>query len=310
MTNLDSLADLATCSPGDQVSFAALVTDIKLQTTTTGKDYARLYIRDDKAAISIPFWNDTVESLQTAYELDKIYSFTAYTDVYKNSICLKKILSATEILDETINRRIKQFMYKHATPENIAIILAAVNSLKDTPYGPYLTAIYGEGTEDDPLFEKLKRSYASINHHDNYPGGYLNHVGGMLHIAGMLNKKYLGFRCESQWLVDWKFITAAIMLHDIGKLQTYVDLTDYTIRFNEKCLLDHNKIGVGMLYMINDKLPEDKRCSYEIFQQLNYTICYHDTVDKPYEHKRMEDVLISYIDGLESTLAIACSLEV
>lgn len=41
-----------------------------------------------------------------------------------------------------------------------------------------------------------------------------------------------------------------------------------------------------------------------------YTICYHDTLDKLYEHKRVEDKIISYIDGLEATLAVSCSLEV
>ena len=310
MKELNSLAELGECSPGDQVSFIALLTDIKSQQTKGQKEYARLYFRDDKAAISIPLWNNTVDTVGDAYVPDTIYSVIGVTKDYQGQILVDRILSTTIVSDPQITKRLMQHMYKHATDANIQLILCAVQKLKDTPYGPYISAIYGDGTLEDEKFQGLLKAYASINYHDNYPGGFINHIGDMLHIAGMVKSKFLTFRCEDVWTINWQFITAAIMLHDIGKLQTYKSLTAYTVRFRDDCMLDHNKVGVGMLYCIDQSLVPEKRCEYKLFQRLAYTICYHDDKDKLLTHKNLEDKIISYIDGLDATLSVACSLEV
>lgn len=310
MKELKTLAELSECSPGDQVSFIALLVDIKSQNTKDGREYVRLYFRDDKAAISVPLWNNTLEGAKDAYLIDTIYCIVGVTKEYQGNILLDRILSATIVSDEHITKRLKQHLYKRASEENIDFILKAINGLKETPYGPYVTAIYGDGTKEDERFTALLKAYASINYHDNYPGGFINHIGDMLHIAGTLKTKFLTYRCEDVWNVDWQYITAAIMLHDIGKLQTYTAVTDYTIRFKDDCVLDHNTIGVGMLYQINSHLPEEQRCDYKTFQHLAYTICYHDDKDKLLSHKRLEDKIIAYIDGLDATLAVACSMEV
>ena len=310
MREIQTLAELNECSPGEQVSFVALLTDIKSQATKDNREYARLYFRDDKAAISIPLWNSTAEAAQEAYAIDGIYCVIGTTREYQGNITIDRILSTKPVDDEKIKKRLMQHMYKHATDENIDLILKAIAALRDTPYGPYIRAVYGEGTIEDEKFQSLLKAYASINYHDNYPGGFINHIGDMLHIAGSLKTKFLTYRCEDVWSIDWQFITAAIMLHDIGKLQTYSSVTEYTIRFRDDCTLDHNRIGVGMLYAIDESLPTEQRCDYKIFQQLAYTICFHDDKDKLLLHKRLEDKVISYIDGIDATLAVACNLEV
>lgn len=309
MIDLQSLATLAEVSPGEQVTFLALVTDIKLQTTATGKEYSRVYLRDDKASVSVPLWDTSLDTAKEMLTIDKIYSFGAITDTYKNATVIKKFISFTEVTDETVTRRLKQHMYKNAVDNNVGLIYATIDKLKTTGYYPYLAAVYGK----DPTSEQavqMKLAFASINHHDNYPGGLVNHIGGMLRIAAHIRNTYLTGRCEKVWDIDWAYVMAAIMLHDIGKLETYSQVTQYTVRFKDDCTLDHNKIGVGILYRIHECIPEESRLPDNVFFQLAYTICYHDTLDKLYEHKRVEDKIISYIDGLEATLAVSCSLEV
>lgn len=310
MKELKSLAELGECTAGEQITFLALLTDIKSMATKDQREYTRLYFRDDKAAVSVPLWSSSLEAVQEAYTIDTIYSIIAVVKEYQGSIMVDRLLSTTVVTDEQVAKRLKQHLYKHATDENIKFILGTVQKLHNTPYGPYIEHIYGDGSIEHPKFQELLKAFASINYHDNYPGGFINHVGGMLHIAGSLKTRYLTYRCEDIWNVDWQYVTAAVMLHDIGKLHTYSSVTDYMIRFKSDCLLDHNKIGVGMLYSIHYELPQSQQCDYALFQQLAYTICYHDDKDKLLTHKRAEDKIISYIDGLDATLAVTCSMEV
>lgn len=309
MITLQTLADLAEVSSGEQVTFSALVVDIKTQVTSTNKEYTRVYLRDNKDAISVPLWDTSLATAKDIYHIDDIYSFGAITDTYNGRTTIKKIISATPLTDEASLKRMKQHMFKKALNTNIDLIYITIDKLKTTKYFPYLAAIYGDNSECEQA-QALCNAYASINHHDNYPGGFINHVGGMLRIAAHIRNTYLTGRCESIWDIDWVYVMSAILLHDIGKLETYEPITKYTIRFKDDCLLDHNVIGVGMLYRIHEHLNEEDHLSEKDFQQLAYTIRAHDTVDKPYEHKRIEDRVISYIDGLEATLAVACTLEV
>lgn len=309
MIELASLAELANVPYGEQVAFIALVVDVKQQVTSTNKTYSRVYLRDDKEAVSVPLWDTSLEVAKEQYKIDEIYAFGATTDTYNQKTVIKKFISHSKIEDPVVTRRLKQHMFKKATENNINLIYTTLDRLKPTKYYKYLTAIYGESIEDikqSPILD----AFASINHHDNYPGGYINHVGDMLRIAGLVRNNYLLGRCEKVWRLDWPYIMSAIMLHDIGKLETYTNVTKYTVRFRDDCLLDHNRIGVGMLYRIHSCIEEPERLSEQEFQRLAYTISYHDDGTKLYEHKRLEDKIISYIDGLEATLAEACVLEV
>lgn len=308
MIELNSLADLANVPSGEQVTFTALVVDIKQQVTSTNKNYTRIYLRDDKEAISVPLWDTSLETAKAQFNIDDIYAFAAITDTYNQKTVIKKFISYNKVDDSAIMRRMKQHMFKQATDNNIKLIFATLDRLKSTKYYKYLTAIYGENKED-MIQSSLIDAFASINHHDNYPGGYINHVGDMLRIAGLIRNNYLLGRCEKVWRLDWPYIMSAIMLHDIGKLETYTNVTKYTIRFKDDCLLDHNRIGVGMLYRIHNGIEEQDRLNEQEFQRLAYTISYHDDSTKLYEHKRLEDKIISYIDGLEATLAESCVLE-
>ena len=141
MISLNSLAELSDVKAGEQISVSALLTDMKVLTTANGKDYVRLYLRDDKSATSVPLWNDTLESASNAYTVNEVYCITASTQDYQNKTVIQKLLSATKITDEIIIKRLKQHMFKYADKTCIATVLAAVKAQQSTPFGPYLAAV-------------------------------------------------------------------------------------------------------------------------------------------------------------------------
>lgn len=308
MVTISRLKELEQCSPGEQVMFTAYLANMKKQFTKDNTEYTRLYFRDSQDSMSVPIWDTRFDTAKEMYKLDTVLSIVASTRSYNNATVVDRILSCKAVTDEKVIRELTKQLYREATPFCIDLVRRAVNSLVGTMYEPYIMAIYGE-SNDSPEFTQLMKSYASINHHDNYPGGLLNHVGGMLLLEAETKKNYLSGRCENAWDVDWQYITAGILMHDIGKLQTYNKVSEFVVEFREDCTLDHNTIGVGMLYGIHNSIARDKRMSEADFQKLAYTICYHDSSDKLYTHKRNEDKIISYIDGLESTLAISVSVK-
>lgn len=309
MTILKSLAEINVSEPNSRVSFIALVVDIKLQTTKNLKEYARLYIRDDNNVTqTVPFWDSTLESVKQNYKIDSVYEFVVTLKDYQGKCVIDKINSAEEVTDNAVIQRFKSFLFLHPTEFNSSIILAAVKQLKGTIFEPYLEKIYGDGTVAHPAFQRLMHAFASINHHDNYPGGLINHIGGMLYLASFLQKNYLMGRCESIWNIDWLYVTVGILVHDIGKLETYDNITDYTVRFKDDCTLNHNILGVSIFYSIHNSLPVEKQMPYNTLMRLLYTIQNHDNIDRLYTHKYIEDKIISYIDGLDSSLAVACKL--
>lgn len=306
MIELKSIEEIQQIQSESAASIILYLVDIKEQQTSAGTPYSRLYFRDKKNAISVPLWNVSLDAAKSAYKPDTVYRLFVTVGQYKDNMTIKRIASAEEVTDPQVIRVYKPHLFKSATALNCKLIVAAVGSLRNTVYYPYLVGVYGD---KDVLPDTILHAYASINYHDSYPGGFVNHIGGMLTIASKIKENYLPGRCEQVWNVDWQYIMAGILLHDIGKLQTYTPVTEATVRFKDTCLLDHNVIGVGMMYSIHDSLDMASRMPEGVFQQLAYTICYHDNIDKLYTHKRLEDKIISYIDGLEATLAVACDLK-
>lgn len=306
MIELNSIEDIQQVPSESTASIVLFLVDIKEQQTSAGAPYSRLYFRDKKDAISVPLWNVSLDAAKSAFKIDTVYKLYVTIGEYKDSMTIKRIASSEEITDPKILKAYKPHLYKNASSRNCDLIVAAIKFLKASPYYPYLVGVYGEG---NTLPDIILRAYASINHHDNYPGGFVNHIGGMLAIVSKIKEAYLAGRCEEVWSVDWQYVMAGILLHDIGKLETYDPVTDVTVRFKDTCLLDHNIVGVGMLYSIHNSLPEKERLSEEMFQRLSYTIYNHDRLEKLYTHKHLEDKIIAYIDGLEATLAIACDLK-
>lgn len=308
MKTLKSLAELPQCDSGEQVVFTAYISNVREFFTTEGKPYSRVYFRDRNTTVNVPLWNIPIDTACNIYAIDTVVCVLATTKSYNGGIVIDKITSATEVTDPDIVAEYTKFLFRTATESNKDLVDKNIKVLTDTKYGPYVAAFYGTGRGSEQ-FSRIEQAFASINHHDNYPGGLLNHVGGMLRIATDIKHTYLQGRCEKKWAVDWEYIAAAILLHDIGKLETYDRVTKYVVEFKKDYMLDHNTGGVGMLYAVHYGLPAEHRLSDKELQELAYTIRYHDDIDKLYAHKRMEDKLVSCIDGLEANLAVSLELE-
>lgn len=320
MIFLNNLKDLSTCPLKEQVAFSALVTNVKELPKSSAKPntsstYVRVYLRDMEDSVSFPLWNSSLADAQDAFKIDTAYEFICTLKDF-NGPCIDSVVSYTEITDSEKLKLLKPHLFKSLSEENAAFIGSVISSLATSKYGPYIKALYGDGNDttytfDTSLFPDkvcLYSAFASINRHDNYAGGFINHVIGMLKLALFAKSKYLAGRSESTLKLDWQYILAAVLLHDVGKPLTYNNVNDHLIEFRSDCKLDHNLMGVALLSEIHSRIVPELQLPYEDLQNLLYIIKYHDDIDKIYRHRRAEDNVIALLDGMDSILASAAKL--
>lgn len=136
-----------------------------------------------------------------------------------------------------------------------------IGQIKNNPLRNFLCSIF---SSDKPLLWQFMESAGSRHHHHAWPGGLAYHT---IH-AARLGKSISDSYNARDIKIDTDLVIAGILLHDIGKIGTYIpDGVDekgkVKYKHNESALLHHH-IPIG--YAMIDKLIEKYNvwgCDYE-----------------------------------------------
>lgn len=155
---------------------------------------------------------------------------------------------------------------------------------------------------NSPTMEKLYELYynspASLNHHDNYKGGYIVHVAGILDIIDKLEEIYRvneSYRFVGIAGIDFDYLRALAYLHDCGKPYTYRVVNGSHI-WNVDNVLGHEQQGVYLVLQSNSSRMIDK----SFLQKLIKGILEHMS---PTRSNIPEINLFRNIDNIESCFA-------
>lgn len=154
-------------------------------------------------------------------------------------------------------------------------------------------------------YERFVNSPASLKHHDNYSGGYVAHISGMLMIVDNLeNDICTSLRKKEINNIDWDLLRALVYLHDVGKPLTYIQDSSNIYRWNENYLEDHAVIGSHYVY---DVWRTTKLISLQVMQKLCYGISTHMNNTKNINDNKIPELkILKAIDMLEATIADIC----
>lgn len=321
------LSELQNLKNGDVCKFRCIVTDVQFTPRPEGGFNAKLTVRDDQSSLPIWIWDCDQDIIALTYPIDAIKDLTclvkSYTDKRSGMVRLVvgQVITAENVFESALDtQRFKAHSMKHLTDKNRIFVLDAIyKGIESNSYRRYVEVAYGLGDIPkgcNPESYKMRskhlfEGFGSIAHHDSYPGGYANHLGGMIRIALHLMGIYVnhdGWRIETKSNLDWDYILTAILLHDLGKQPTYERTGDRTVRYNPDGRLSHNLQGVGELFLIHQQVEPHLALSYADFQNLANIIMYHDDPDQLYKHKKPEDQIISYIDGLDAKMVDSLSI--
>lgn len=315
---VDCILDIQSRQQGSIIVFTALLQDIteavtSQQSKNPRTPYTSLLFRDESATIKVNLWDKPYSEVENILCLDSVYTLECVVGIYGGKRVINTVISLEPTpMTEESEKRFFPHYYRALTQENVEYFNTCIRRMRNANLRRYVEVAYGLGNVPDGLMEspyrerysKLLKSFGSINYHDCYPGGLMNHYAGGLRILENLRKQYsdtvIG-RKEKTSTLDWDFITCVWLLHDIGKDETYEHISEYRVRYKEGHL-SHEITGVNIVYMIHTEVETLNQLSTAEFQHLLTVILNHSNLTEFFRTGDVEGQVVALIDAMDTAM--------
>jgi 3'-5' exoribonuclease len=282
-------AFVADLQDGQSVSTFFLVRDKEIRTSAnTGKSWLQLDLADRTGSLSAKMWDNFATVAQT-FERDDVIRVRGRVRLYRG----EKELTIEQILPAGETEYALEDFLPH-TQKDVEQLYASLRQEIAKVGNPWLKKLLTAVVEDPEIAAKLKRAPAAMTMHHAYIGGLLEHVVSLCGLARHVVEHYPE--------VDADLLLAAIVLHDIGKIEelNYVRGIRYT---TEGELLGHIVIGLGIVRRKIDAIPNFPRPLAAIVEHL--IVSHHGEYEfgSPKLPAMREAVLFHMLDDLDSKMA-------
>ncbi|GGA73397.1 3'-5' exoribonuclease YhaM [Ornithinibacillus halotolerans] len=226
---------------GDSFEGFVLIKESVKGTTTNGKPFLTLMLRDATGEIEAKLWDVTKED-ETLFCQEQIIRITGEVNQFRGKAQMR--INSIRLAHEMDGVQLSDFIEKAPVEQDelIATLTETIFEMTNPTIQRIVRAIVKKYQE--PL---LIYPAASRNHHE-YVSGLLHHIVSMLKIAREL--------CELYPQVNKDLLYAGIILHDIGKMKELsgVISTSYTL---EGKLLGHIPIMIEEIGHVAKELNVD-----------------------------------------------------
>ena len=278
---------------GQEADFFAVFVKKEAKTTSQGKPYYSITIRDANRTVSFPVWNDS--PFTPVIETLEDNSFIKVRGVYQINPKY-----GPQGFDEKMFVAKSQFDPDETFSDILAILKQTIG--ESDPLYTLCETIFTENKE-----KLLSLSAASHNHHA-FVGGWLEHTRNVLYNAVMMAKRYTEIYPELSPSLDVGLVAAGAALHDIGKLEEIAFAGvgfEYTVEGN---LIGHMLQGRDIVRDACKKLG----FSGQRFTLLEHVIIAHQRLPEwgaPKPPMIPEALLVHYADDVDAKFAIMYNLE-
>jgi len=287
----------------EAVCYAALVKKTR-GVTKADKPFIKCLFRDKRVAYEAPLWHDNrffpeadswVEGL--AYRLQVRASFNLRFGMQLEILGIRPATDDDEAEGYDFFDLVESSRY---APQKL--IDSLHKRIDKFIVDPHLKQLVLKILEDhDDLLRKMPA--AQRMHHD-YTGGLLEHVWSMSRVGEMLVEHYGGYYNDLNPPLDKGLVIAAIILHDIGKLQE-LKYHPVEARYTKEGSL------VGHILMGRDLVRETARTiegfPEETLLLLEHAILAHHgkrEFGAPVLPQTFEALLVSFIDDLDAKMNV------
>lgn len=312
---LVKIKDFWDCEEYERVCLEIVVKEIK-GVDTTGKNYSQTYVtvEDRTGEMTFPIWR-RVEDVETEMCEGMLYRLYGNVGIYRNENQLKYITA--KIIDDTSEnrKRIDPSLTRGITKENEIVFKYVIEKkFDDERYKRYAEVACGlgevpEGVDEKDYrerYDRIKSTWCSSKHHDNYKGGLVNHIVGMLRIVLTLKAQYAGKdgaigRYETKSEMNWDQLLLLCYIHDIEKHKEYlVDERGLKCEYNADTLVGHVIEGVARLELIHNEVESELRLNHDELEAVKYSILCHHGQWGNFEMKSSEDKVFHAIDLIDA----------
>lgn len=272
---------------GEHISIKLLISNLVKGATNSGAPYLTLTLQDSSKAIDAKLW-DVKPEIEKNLEVGKVYNFDLEVIKYKNNLQCK-VISVLPVSQNDINY--DDYVFRSSIPTSVLrdTIQKGINTIDNENLAKIVTAALNY--YDDKVY-----SYpAASKIHHNFIGGLATHVSGMLKIADCI--------CTIYPNVDRNYLTAGIIVHDLGKIEELSSpvVTEYT---NQGKLLGHISIMDARLLEIGKDLKLED--SEELLVLRHMILAHHGQYEfgSPVRPETLEAELLFMIDNIDARINI------
>jgi 3'-5' exoribonuclease len=275
-------------SDGQIVVSHFLVREKEVRTSArTGSSWLQLELVDRTGRISAKMW-DNFTSLVETFGCDDVVQIRGRVKLFngQKELALEQIIPALE-RDYDLSDFLPHTKYD--IEKLYAELRAAVGDVKN----PWLKQLLLSVIEDPSIVPRLKRAPAAMTMHHAFLGGLLEHIVGVVGLAGDISAHYQE--------LDADLLLAGAVLHDIGKIDElrYTRAIDYS---TEGRLLGHIMIGVGL---VRDKIKAIPEFPAQLAVLVEHLILSHHGTHEfgsPSLPQTREAVALHFLDDLDSKM--------
>lgn len=310
---LTAYADLSRFYDGQSVSIVACIEDVR-DIGNKEDPKTQIICFDSKQNFSLIVWQE-FDAICNDFVANAIYLIHGQVIVRKSGRYIKLSYAESLSMTEDLVRKFMPNKYRELTSINRHFFIASLGDIKDARYRSYVEHAYGLGDPSDPELKRIfvERQtkqfdgFCSINHHDNYRGGEINHVVDLIRLILLLRQQYGAYgtmptvgRVERGSGINWDYLLTLASLHDVGKNDTYIIGMNDRVMFNSDCKLTHNEMGILYVNEIHNELSPDMRLSPAEVSKLYKGILCHDSTYTGRKSDCIEDEIFSHLDALDA----------
>lgn len=283
------LKDLA---DGDAVEETYLLADKQLRANRNADLYLLATLRDRSGTMMGLMWNITEESVADVGAGDFV-SVRGKVQLYQGGLQMI-VAGIRPVPADGLN----PVDFHPGLSEDVERLMGELTDSLRAISNPHVLALAESFLVDDALMKQFMQAPAGIKAHHAYPGGLLEHVVTMMHVAEQISGLYPA--------IDLDLLRMGVFLHDFGKVR---ELTaDVALSYtDEGQLLGHMVIGTELLtekiqqtrMMTNEEFPE------ELAWRIKHMILSHHgqyEFGSPRLPMTPEAIALHYIDNLDAKL--------
>ena len=273
--------------PGDVVEKVLLVCETELKTARTGNMYISAALGDKSGTMAAKLWNATREIFET-FGVDDFVAVRGRVQDFKGELQL--ILESVIWQDpSTVSMAEMLPCTERDTDEMFAEIRSHIGGIGNGTLRALLEAVFA----DDRIREGFITAPAAVSYHHAWIGGLLEHTCGVCRLAELV--------CKQHPQLDAGLLTAAAILHDIGKIDEFVYTRSF--RYSDAGgLVGHTVIGVGL---VDGKAREIEDFPPDLLNMLRHLILSHHgehDYGAPVLPSTAEALALHHIDNLDAKL--------
>jgi len=283
------------------ISIKAAIYDLEVRQAKTGKKYLYLRLGDKTDVVTALYFTDNEREVDEGirrYHVGQVVEVSGLVDKYKKRLNIKIKPPLVDSLVLCSEDEFDLSDYRSVTEGDVDVMLNKINDYVDDFKNPYLKKLCLSFLDDPDFMRKFNMAPGAQSKHHNYAGGLLEHTLEMLELGEII----CGFHSE----LDRDLLFSGIILHDVGKLDSYRYRGASIERTDEEKLIGHIVLGDRMVW---EKMNEIKDFPEELKLKISHLILsHHGEIQKGYGSAvnpgMPEAHILHHIDNADSQIKL------